>query len=212
MTRLAAQIAFIRETEKLKAVLRKTRPCGLDRLENTAEHSWQAALTALILLDDAPAHIDRLRVLKMLLIHDIVEIDTGDTFVYDDAARRDVAAEEAQAAERIFGLLPENQARELLDLWHEFEARETPESIFAKAIDRVNPVLQNLYGEQTSWDEHSISRERVLKKNAEIENASEALWIHVEAAINAADFKTAYRGQGGEMVGDDRLELPTSSV
>lgn len=172
MKDLERKIAFILELEKLKSVLRKTRPVGLDRFENTAEHSWQTALTAMVFLEDTDASLDALKVLKMLLIHDVVEIDVGDVFVYDEQARADAEEIERAAAKRIFRLLPERLGVELLALWEEFEARETPESIFAKAIDRVNPVIQNLNSSPNSWQEHGINKERVLAKNAEIANAS----------------------------------------
>lgn len=183
MSRVLDKIAFILELEKLKGVLRKTRPVGLDRYENSAEHSWQTTLTALVLLQDAPAQIDALKVLKMLLIHDVVEIDTGDVFVYDTAARAEIAAQEELAAQRLFGLLPPPLSEELLDLWQEFEARQTPESQFAKAVDRVNPVLQNLASEGQSWVENAITRDRVLAMNAEIQNASPALWKVLQQRI-----------------------------
>ena len=180
----AAKVDFILEMEKLKGVLRKTRPVGLSRFENTAEHSWQTAMAALLFLPDG---IDALKVLKMLLVHDIVEIDAGDVFVYDDQARKDAELIELAAAERIFGLLPEPLSTELLDIWKEFEARETPESIYAKAMDRVCPVIQNLNSEVSSWTEHGISRDRVLAKNDEIKNASQSLWKHLSAKIHQAD-------------------------
>ena len=126
------QIDFILELEKLKGVLRKTKPVGQTRFENSAEHSWQTTLTAMILLEDADPAIDALKVLKMLLIHDIVETDAGDIFVYDTIALAEITEQEAVAAERIFGLLPEALGTELLALWHEFEGRETAESKFAK--------------------------------------------------------------------------------
>lgn len=183
MENIKRKIEFVLELEKLKAVLRKTRPVGLDRFENTAEHSWQAALTAMVFLEDAPSTLDALKVLKMLLIHDIVEIDAGDVFVHDEQARLDAVDAERTAAERIFCLLPEPLGTEMLALWEEFEARETPESVFAKAIDRVNPLIQNLNTTPNSWQEHGISKERVLAKNAEIVNASRELWDLLEVGI-----------------------------
>lgn len=178
-----AKLNFLLEMEKLKAVLRRTRPVGEARFENSAEHSWQTAMAALLFMPDG---LDELRVLKMLMIHDIVEIDTGDTFVYDEAARSDVADEEARAAQRIFGSLPDPLGSELLALWHDFENRASPEAVFAKAMDRVCPVLQNLESEPNSWAEHGISGERVLAKNAEIENADADLWRILEARIKAS--------------------------
>lgn len=188
MNHVQQKIDFILELEKLKGVLRKTKPVGQDRFENSAEHSWQATLTAMILLEDADPQIDALKVLKMLLIHDVVEIDAGDVFVYDTAARADIAEQEAAAAERIFGLLPEPIGSELLALWHEFEGRQTPESQFAKAVDRVNPVIQNLASKGQSWVENNIARHRVLAMNSEIEAASPELWGILKARIEASPF------------------------
>ena len=186
MSDIQSKLDFILETEKLKDVLRKTRPHGLERFENSAEHSWQTTLTALLFMPDG---LDALKVLKMLLIHDLVEIDTGDVFVYDDQQRLDIATEEAKAAERLFGMLPKPLGGELLALWHEFETREAPESVYAKAMDRVCPVIQNLHAETSSWNKYGISRDRVLAKNAEIENASEELWEVLKGEINAAEFE-----------------------
>lgn len=183
MSDTEAKLVFLLEMEKLKAVLRRTRPVGEARFENSAEHSWQTAMAALLFM---PEGLDELRVLKMLMIHDIVEIDTGDTFVYDETARADVAQEEAKAAERIFGSLPDPLGTELLALWHEFENRSSPEAVFAKAMDRVCPVLQNLESEPNSWQENGISGDRVLAKNAEIENADPALWRFLQSRIKTA--------------------------
>ena len=191
MTPVNQQIEFILELEKLKTVLRQTRPVGVDRYENSAEHSWQAALTGLVMLQDAGPDVDALTVLKMLLIHDVVEIDAGDVYTYDESARAAIAAVEEVAARRIFGLLGEPLGAELLDLWLEFEAAQTPSAKFAKAIDRVCPVIQNLAQEGQSWVHHGISRERVLAKNEQIAHASAPLWIELERRINAAEYLQA---------------------
>ncbi|MCJ8310694.1 MAG: HD domain-containing protein [Hyphomicrobiales bacterium] len=188
MSKTQQKIDFILELEKLKGVLRKTKPVGQERFENSAEHSWQTTLTAMILLDEADADIDVLKVLKMLLIHDVVEIDAGDVFVYDTSARAEIAEQEAAAAERIFGMLPQPMGDEMLALWHEFEGRQTPESKFAKAVDRVNPVIQNLTSDGQSWVENHISRDRVLAMNNEIEAASPELWAVLKARIEAFPF------------------------
>lgn len=188
MSKTQSKIDFILELEKLKGVLRKTKPVGQERFENSAEHSWQTTLTAMILLEEADPNIDALKVLKMLLIHDVVEIDAGDVFVYDTSARAEIAEQEAAAAERIFGLLPEPLAAELLALWHEFESRETPESRFAKAVDRVNPVIQNLASDGQSWVNNGIVRDRVLAMNGEIDVASPELWAVLKARIEAFPF------------------------
>ncbi|MEM9733482.1 MAG: HD domain-containing protein [Pseudomonadota bacterium] len=181
-------IAFVNEMDKLKAVLRQTKPTGLERYENSAEHSWHTAMAALVLLDDAPAGVDALQVLKMLLIHDVVEIDAGDVFTYDEAARAAVAEAEEKAAIRIFGMLDSPLGHELLALWREFEAGETANARFAKALDRVGPCLQNLEQEGASWVKHGISRQRVLAKNKAIADASPALWEEIRARIEAADY------------------------
>lgn len=181
-------INFLLETEKLKSVLRQTKPVGEDRFENSAEHSWQTAMVALVLLSDAPDHIDQLKVLKMLLIHDIVEIDAGDVFVYDDKARQEAFEAEAAAATRLFGMLGEGLGEELHAIWHEFEEAQTPEAKFAKAADRVMPVLQNLAAGGQSWVDHNISREQVIAKNMPIVGASPELWDILKSKIEAADF------------------------
>jgi len=191
MSDLQGKIDFILELEKLKAVLRKTRPVGLARYENSAEHSWQTTLTALVLLDEVDQPLDALKVLKMLLIHDVVEIDAGDVFVYDAQARADIAEQELAAAKRIFGLLPAELGQELLDLWLEFEARETAESKFAKAMDRVNPVLQNLSSKGQSWVENNITRDQVIAINSEIATVNPALWAILKKRIDAAPFFNA---------------------
>lgn len=178
------KINFLLEMEKLKSVLRKTRPVGETRFENSAEHSWQVTLAALLFM---PEGLDALKILKMMLIHDIVEIDAGDVFVYDEAKREAIAVEERAAAKRLFGMLPEVLGAEFLALWEEFEARETAESIYAKAMDRVPPVLQNLNSSPSSWQEHDISRERVLNKNQEIKNADSVLWDILSSQIKRAD-------------------------
>ncbi|WP_404828198.1 HD domain-containing protein [Fluctibacter corallii] len=169
--------AFIYEIEKLKQVERRIKPKGLSRYENSAEHSWHIALLAQSLMPYAENPVDPLRVVTMLLIHDIVEIDTGDKFAY--VAEHDDFENEHQAAKRIFGLLPDPMASTYLSMWEEFEAAKSHDAQFAKAIDRLMPVLQNLNNGCQSWLEHGITVEQVLKKNAGVAKASEALWMHV---------------------------------
>lgn len=159
---LQKQIDFILEVDKLKTVLRKTKPLGLERYENSAEHSWQAALLALSMAQHAPVPLDVDKVIRMLLIHDLGEIDTGDVIVYaetDSAARE---AEELAAIRRICGLLPQDQADGLVALWQEFEARQTAEARFARAMDRLMPILLNLSRQGQSWRENGISKQQVL--------------------------------------------------
>jgi len=179
-------IDFILETEKLKAVLRKNKPVGLDRYENSAEHSWQITLTALLFLQSRP-ELDALKVLKMLLIHDVVEIDAGDVQVYDDAARKANEVHEQAAARRLFGMLPEPLGSEFHNLWLEFEEASTPEAVFAKAADRINPCLQNITQGGQSWVENNITRDQVIDKNRNIADASKPLWDVMEKRIMEAD-------------------------
>ena len=188
MASIQDKIGFIIELDKLKAVLRQTKPVGLDRFENSAEHSWQAALTALVLLEDADPDVEPLKVLKMMLIHDVVEIDAGDVYTFDEAARTDIAKVEARAATRLFGMLPGALGEELLALWHEFEDAQSPSAKFAKAIDRVCPVLQNLEQQGQSWNRHNISRQRVLEKSENIADASPELWNEIKAQLLAANY------------------------
>ncbi|HEX5324571.1 MAG TPA: HD domain-containing protein, partial [Capsulimonadaceae bacterium] len=141
--RLSQQIAFIIETDKLKDILRRTYIMSGDRLENSAEHSWQLALMATLLAEHSNEPIDVAHVVKMVLVHDLVEIDAGDTYCYDVVAEQDKVEREERAADRIFGLLPADQGKQIRLLWEEFEARETPEARFAAAIDRLMPMLLN---------------------------------------------------------------------
>jgi len=184
---LDARLGFVLELERLKAVLRRTKPIGLERYENSAEHSWQIAVLAMVFVDLADEPVDLGRVVRMLLVHDIPEIDAGDTFVYADQARADQGPVEEAAARRLFGLLPEPTASELLNLWLEFEANATPEARFARAMDRLMPVLQNLNNDAQSWREHGITREQVEAKNHVIGHASRALWDTVAERLEAAE-------------------------
>ena len=179
-------MAFLVETEKLKAVLRRTSPINAARRENTAEHSWTLALMAIVLAEHADQQLDLLRVLRMLLIHDLVEIDAGDTFCYDTAANLTKADRESRAAERIFGLLPEPQAKEFRELWQEFEARTSAEATFANSLDRLMPLLQNMHNGGGSWREHGITREQVFDRNRHISDGSIALWDYTQTLLSEA--------------------------
>ena len=175
---------FIVEIEKLKQVERRVKPPGLSRYENSAEHSWQIALLALTLLPYAEQTPDPLKVVTMLLLHDIVEIDTGDKFAYD--ADHDDYENELAAAQRIFAILPDNQANAYLKLWIEFEQATSPEAQFSKAIDRLMPVIQNLHNGCQSWVDHNISVSQILRKNAVIEKANPQLWQFIKQQVIAA--------------------------
>lgn len=180
-------IDFILEIDKLKGVTRRTRPLGLDRQENSAEHSWQIALLASSLASYAaePVNIDH--VIAMLLVHDIGEIDTGDTIAYAIGGWEDRKAAELAAVTRIFGLLPDAVRDRYLSLWMEFEAGETAESRFANAADRAMPVLLNLANDGQSWRENGITHARVVARvRGQIESGCPALWHHLEARLNDA--------------------------
>ena len=164
--RIRQQLAFLLEIDKLKSVFRQTHLIHADRPENSAEHSWHLALLVLILSEYSNAPVDICRVLKMVLIHDLVEIDAGDTFCYDVHNALDKDERECQAADRLFQLLPDEQGRELRELWDEFEATGTPEAQFAGAVDRLMPLLHNFHTQGGSWRKHGITREQVLGRNA----------------------------------------------
>ncbi|HQH28064.1 MAG TPA: HD domain-containing protein [Oligoflexia bacterium] len=183
---LVAQLRFITETDKLKGVERRTKPIGLARRENSAEHSWQAAICAMILAEHADAEVNLLRVLKMLLIHDVVEVDTGDVFHYEKKEHQDLAAREAAAAKRIFELLPDTQAQELLSLWQEFETRHTPDARFAAAVDRLMAYILNRANNGGTWTEYQLTEREVRTRNREMREGSSTLWGWCESVIDEA--------------------------
>ena len=187
LSRLEQQIQFIVEIDKLKQVFRQTWLCDRSRKENDAEHSWHLAVMALLLNEYAnDPKLDLLKVMKMLLIHDIVEIDAGDVFFYDSAAAQEKRQREEQAAQRLFGLLPLDQATQLHDLWEEFEQQKTSEAQFAAALDRMHPMLQNFYSDGASWRAFRITKQQVLARNQHIAQGSQILWKFVENMINQA--------------------------
>lgn len=185
--RLARQIDFLIEIDRLKTILRRTLLTDGSRHENSAEHSWHLALLALVLAEWSNEPIDTVQVVKMLLVHDIVEIDAGDTFCYDEQANLDKDEREQRAAVRIFGKLPEEQASELRELWDEFELRRSPEARFANAIDRLQPMLHNVLTRGHSWREHGVPRRRVVARNQPIEQGSEALWAFARQFLDVAE-------------------------
>jgi putative hydrolase of HD superfamily len=174
--RLRQQIAFLVEIDRLKGVLRRTRLLDGSRYENSAEHSWHLAVAALVLAEYAREPLDLLRVVKMALVHDIVEVDAGDTFVFDEQARQTQHEREARAAERLFGLLPPEQAQEFRALWEEFIARRTAEARFAAALDSLVSVIANAHTDGGSWRENGIPQERVLRFDQRIAQGAPALW------------------------------------
>lgn len=184
--RLGEQLRFIVEIDALKRVLRQTRVQAEERRENSAEHSWHLALMAVVLGEHGPAGVEVGRVVRMALVHDLVEIDAGDAFCYDATANLGKEDRERAAARRIFGMLPAEQGAELLGLWEEFEAMETPESRYANALDRLQPLLQNLYTEGGTWRAHGVARERVEARMEPIRVAMPEVWPFVEWALERA--------------------------
>ncbi|GAB3206488.1 HD domain-containing protein [Marinactinospora thermotolerans] len=185
--RLTAQLRFILEVDKLKRILRRNLLVDGSRRENDAEHSWHLALTARVFAEYAPQGTDIEHVVELLLVHDIVEIDAGDTFVYDTRMSASQAERERVAADRIFALLPKDQATYARGLWEEFEARLTPEARFAKAIDRLAPMLANWHTDGGTWVQYGVTKDQVLEKVRIIAEGSEALGSYATALIEDAD-------------------------
>ncbi len=184
--KLSKQLEFIIEIDKLKQVYRQSFLTCAPRHENDAEHSWHLAVMAMLLAEHAESSVDVLKVIKMVLIHDIIEIDAGDTYCYDEVAGLDKAEREQKAAARLFYILPARQAEDLNNLWEEFEARQTPEARFAAALDRLQPLILNYLTQGKSWQAHGITSEQVLKRNRHIGDSSPDLWGYAEAIIEDA--------------------------
>ena len=188
-TQLEQEIDFIHEIDKLKLIKRKTRLFGSAQHENVAEHSWHLAVMAMVLADKSNEDIDLFKVIKMLLIHDIVEIDAGDTFLFDTQKDHVNTDEEMLAAKRIFGLLPKEKAEELMAIWEEFESAESAEAKFAKAIDRFEPMLQNASNQGGTWREFAVPYDVIMKKSGIIANGSEELWDYAEGLVQDSQTK-----------------------
>lgn len=180
---LQKQIDFIKEIDKIKYIQRKSKLFNSDRRENDAEHSWHLAMMTIVLADHSNKTIDLLKVLKMVLIHDIVEIDAGDTFAYDTIKNHANTDEELIAAKRIFGLLPEEQAEELIAIWKEFEEGKTDEAKFAKSMDRFEPLLQDATNDGGTWVEYNVPYQKVHDMNKAIKKGSTTIWNYAEKLI-----------------------------
>ncbi|RXQ91018.1 HD domain-containing protein [Ancylomarina salipaludis] len=181
---LLKQIEFIKEIDKIKYIKRRTKLFNSDRNENDAEHSWHLAMMALVLSDYSDGDIDLLKVIKMVLIHDIVEIDAGDIFIYDQNKNHDNTEEELKAAQRIFGILPEKQAAEFIEIWNEFEAGISNEAKFAKSMDRLEPLLQNTSNKGGTWKEFGVDYQTVHDKKKVIKHGSKELWDYTEKLLD----------------------------
>ncbi len=180
---LLKQVEFIKEIDKLKYIQRKTKLLNSDRPENDAEHSWHLAMMAIVLAAHSNQPIDLLKVIKMVLIHDVVEIDAGDTFIYDTQKNHTNTDKELLAAQRIFGILPEAQAQELILIWKEFEEGITAEAKFARSMDRFEPLLQNTSNNGGTWTEFNVPYQKVYDKKKVIKEGAEAIWDYAEGLI-----------------------------
>jgi putative hydrolase of HD superfamily len=181
---LLKQVSFIKEIDKLKYIQRKTKLFNSDRNENDAEHSWHLAMMTIVLAEHSDKPIDVFKVLKMVLIHDIVEIDAGDVFLYDTTKSHTNTDEELIAAKRIFGLLPIEQAEDFIAIWKEFEEGITDEAKFAKSMDRFEPLLQNTSNNGGTWAEYNVPYQKVYDKKKIIKDGSETIWNYAENLIN----------------------------
>jgi putative hydrolase of HD superfamily len=188
---LIQQFEFIKEIDKVKSIYRKSKTFSGEKYENDAEHSWHICMMALVLAPHSNEPIDVFKVIKMLLIHDIVEIDVGDTFLYANH-RDEVFEKEKQAAERIFGLLPETQKEEFFALWLEFEEKKTAEAKFAGSLDRLQPMLANFLNDGITWKENDVKYEQVYEKNKVIDEGSHALWDYAENILMQAKNKNMF--------------------
>lgn len=174
--RLRKQFSFILEADKEKMIGRQTYLSGAVRKENDAEHAWHLALMTILLQEYANEPIDVLKTVTMVLIHDIVEIDAGDTYAYDETGKLDQKEREEKAAERIYGMLPVDQAEKLYAVWKEFEERKTPEAKFARAMDNLQPMMLNHATNGKAWEEHGVFLSQILKRNQSTPEGSQVLW------------------------------------
>lgn len=184
--RLAKQIEFIVEIDRLKSIVRQTILTDGSRQEDSAEHSWHLAVMAIVLCEYAREPVDLSRVLKMVLIHDLVEIDAGDTYCHDEDGNKDKTERELKAADRIFNLLPKEQGEEFCLLWQEFEERKTPEARFAAALDRLQPLLNDFTAGGLMWKRHGIFDDQIYLRNSPIEEGAPRLWDYAAGLIRHA--------------------------
>lgn len=176
MENLRQDMEFILEMEKMKSVLRMTKLIGKDEREDDAQHSWHISVMAMVLSEYAEEEVDTCKIIKMLLVHDIVEIYAGDTFAYDEKGYEDKAEREEKAADEIFSMLSNGKGREIRDLWEEFEAEETKEAQFATAMDRLQPILSNYYNDGGTWKSHNVGVSSIYKRVEPIKKISQKLW------------------------------------
>lgn len=181
--RLKKQLDFILEIDKAKNILRQTHLSGHGRRENDAEHSWHMAIMAVLLKEYANEEVDVLKVITMLLIHDLVEIDAGDTYAYDEKGNESRPERERRAADRIYGMLPEDQRWKLRELWEEFEAYESPEAKYAHMLDNFQPLILNDSNDGGDWRSHGVKKSQIYKRNAKTAQGSETVWSYMQELI-----------------------------
>lgn len=183
--RLQKQIAFIKEIDKVKSIFRQTYLADGTRKENDAEHSWHIALMAVLLKEYVSEDVDVAKVMTMVLIHDLVEIDAGDTYAYDSEGAKSKREREVKAADRIFGILPEDQGMYLRELWEEFEAYETPDAKYAHLLDNFQPLLLNDASGGRSWNEHGVHKSQIYKRNEKVQETSEEIWNTIQEVVES---------------------------
>lgn len=181
--RIEKQLKFIMEIDKLKKIVRQSYITDASRKETDSDHSWHLAMMAIILREYSNEEVDILKVITMVLIHDIVEIDAGDTYAYDNEGNKTKREREVKAAERIFGILPADQSRYMRELWEEFERADTPESKFANTLDKVQPAMLNAASGGMAWREHEVCLSQVIERNTDTHKGSEELWKFAERLI-----------------------------
>jgi putative hydrolase of HD superfamily len=186
LDRLDKQMRFIVEIDRLKQVVRQSALVDGSRQENDSEHSWHIAVMAFLLADYANSDVDILKVLKMTLIHDLVEIYAGDTFAYDEVNAETQNNRETKAAKRIFGILPDDQREELYALWEEFESMSTPEARFAAAIDKLQPLILSYNNRGWSWKRHGVVKSQIVESKRSMGDGSETLWQFAQELIEAS--------------------------
>ncbi len=183
--RLQKQIAFIKEIDKVKSIFRQTYLADGTRKENDAEHSWHIALMAVLLEEYVSEDVDVAKVMTMVLIHDLVEIDAGDTYAYDSEGAKSKREREVKAADRIFGILPEDQGMYFRELWEEFEAYETPDAKYAHLLDNFQPLLLNDASGGRSWNEHGVHKSQIYKRNEKVQETSEEIWNTIQEVVES---------------------------
>lgn len=184
MDRLERQLAFILEMDKMKSIVRQTYLANGSRKEDDAEHSWHLTLMAFVLAEYANEDIDVSKTMKMVMLHDVIEIDAGDTYAYDEAGNQTKKKRETAAADRLFAILPADQEAEFRALWDEFEAMDTPEAKFANTLDKIQPVLLTNAEGGSSWKEHGVKRTQIMARNARSHEGSEELWKYIKSLID----------------------------